>query len=184
MNYEELEKRLEDEDLYIEDIDGDTCIILTGCESKGFSEELQKLLESYTPDDDDPERIETVYDEEVERCDTCGHYHYRDRDDGAYLECEYICEDCIETDDDAKESVIDYMMDSPDHAVRLSQIPSDYLAAHGWKTSGESYETSLYATSGKIHPHDILKIFQTNHVLFAITDENPFETDWTFFTKE
>lgn len=181
MDKKKLEKsmRLRDElekiGLYIEDIEGIPRILVDTPEQE---EQAAALLKKYGDD-----AAETVYSDELVYCDTCCDNFLKAHDDGVLLPNGYVCESCIRENDEVRESVVEHATDNPDLAIKQSLLPDGWLESEGWKPSGEDCETSLYKTSGKLLPKDVLERENGKSVLFVITDSNPFETDWTYYTK-
>ena len=161
--------------LYIEDIEGVPRIPVDNPEQE---EQAAALLGKYGED-----AVETVYSDELVYCDTCCDNFLKDRDDGVFLPNGYVCESCIRENAEVRESVVEYATDNPDFAIKQSLLPEGWLESEGWNPSGEGCETSLYKTSGKLLPKDVLERENGKSVLFVITDSNPFGTDWTYYTK-
>jgi len=176
-NFEKLEKALAKIDLYIEDVDGDNCVVVPAMDKKAGL--VQRMIDHY--DGDEGNVYIVIEDDDVYFCDRCQKWHYIRRayesgETGVFIENQgYICLDCVEAYDDVKEDVVWDAVNNPEKDIDLDIISPEFFTSHGWK-AGDYVEWCDYSTSKyKVFKHLAEKF---SEIVFAYD-----EYGWTWFTK-
>lgn len=174
-NYEEICKELGSNDFYPEEIDGENDKVFIIVHSYKDNELAMKILEDY--DADEGPEIETIFDEQIERCDECGRIYYKERDYGFYGEYGFTCQNCIDNNDAIKDDILEYLTDN-EFSINRGNLSDDFLKKQGFSRDENTYSCGLYPGCNGIEPGKIIKKAQNEHKYVVFSQEgdmfNPF----------
>ena len=200
MTYEELEKALEERDLYIDDVyyggrlADRNCfprVIVEGYDDDNFAEALIKEYHE-TNDLTDDEMIEVLWWDNILTCEECGKHWYNDdySTHGEFGEYGWYCPECLENESICEDLLEQKYIDEPKTALVGDLLDSYDLEDHGWTEGERSYSHGWYTYNDNIKPEAVFNKVKREYgghvrVIFVVTDRgyNPFETNWTYYYK-
>lgn len=200
MTYEELAKKLEEHDLYIDDVyfpyvSADRNPLPRILVNDGKEAEfLEPLIKEYneTNDVDSDSEIDYLFWENILTCEECGHYWYNDdyRNDGEWGEYGWYCPDCLK-DESICETIIEQKyIDNPKAALMGDLLDNYDLEKYGWEKGERSYSNGWYGHNDNTPTEKVFAQVKDKweghvEVLFVVTDKawNPWETNWMYYYR-